>query len=169
MIVAISSALVVRLSMRALTSPWRSSFSTRAPTIRTARPSTLSVTISRPRREPGNQRSRAGRWPVIELEGAPSARSGFAVSVSDAIEGFDRVELGVHVAELLAHALDVAVDRPVIDVDLIVVGGVQQVVAALHEAGTLGQRLQEQELGDGQLHRLSVPETVESGRVQGEL
>src|SRR5689334_21664598 len=153
MIEAISSAWVVRLSMRALTSPRRSSFSTRAPPIRMARPRRLSATISRPRREPGSHRYRAGR----------GVRSAFAVAVADAVEGFDSVKLRVDLSELLAHALDVAVDGAVVDVDLVVVGGVHQVVAALHEAGPLGQRLQQQELGHGQLHRPAVPQALVAG------
>src|ERR687895_662981 len=43
--------------------------------------------------------------------------SGVAVSVSDAIKRFDLLELAVDLAELAAHALDVAVDRAVVDVD----------------------------------------------------
>src|SRR5437879_8160466 len=130
MMAVISSPWVVRLSMRALTSPWRSSLRTRAPAISTARPSTFSAMISRPSRVPGSQRNREGFTPL-----GWRPRSGFAVAVSDAIEGFDRVEIGVHVSEFLAHALDVAVDGSVIHIDLIVVGRVHQVVAALHEAG----------------------------------
>src|SRR5476651_2237019 len=145
--------------MRALTRPWRSSFSTRAPTIRIAKPSTFNAMISWPRRVPGSQGRRRGL----------RRRSGFAVSVSNAIEGFDRVELGVHVSELLAHALDVAVDGAVVDIDLIVVGRVHQVVAALHEAWPLGQRLQEQEFGHGQLYRLAFPQAVVARRIQRQL
>ena len=72
-------------------------------------------------------------------------------------------------AELLAHPLDVAVDGAVVDIDLIVVGRIHQVVAALHEAGPLGQRLQQQELGDRQLHRPAVPQAVVTRRVEGQL
>src|SRR5690606_35449957 len=133
MMVAINSPWVVRLSIRALTSPRRSSFSTREPAMITASPSTFNAMISRPSRDPGSQRNRDGR----------GSRSGFSVSVADAIQGFDCVELGIHFTELLAHPLDMAVDRPVVDVDLILVGRVHQVVAALHEARPLRQRLQQ--------------------------
>src|SRR5579862_9769561 len=140
---------VVRLSISALINPRRSSFSTSAPTIRIARPRRFRATISRPRREPGSRERRPT---------SREARSGFAVAVTDAIERFDRVELRVNLAELAPHALDVAVDRTVVDVDLIVVGGVHQVVAAFDEARPLRQRLQQQELGHCQLYRLAVPE-----------
>jgi hypothetical protein len=63
----------------------------------------------------------------------------------------------------------VAVDGAVVDIDLVVVGRVHQVVAALHKSRPLGQRLQEQELGDGQLHRLAVPQAVVAGGIEGEL
>src|SRR5512143_2865930 len=115
MMAAISSPWVVRLSIRALTSPWRSSFSTSAPAIRTASPSTFRALIRRPRRVPGSQRNRerlrSRGWSSRDLGSRDGGfrdfalRLGFAVAVPDAIEGFDRVEFRVNVAELLAHAL----------------------------------------------------------------
>lgn len=60
---AISWPWVVRLSMRALTRPERSSFSTKAPTITIARARTFRVMISRPSREPRGQAKRR-RGPV---------------------------------------------------------------------------------------------------------
>src|SRR5579862_2044962 len=142
--------------MRAVTRPWRSSFSSRAPPTRMARPARLRTMISRPIREGGV--AARGRL----------ARSDLAVAVTDTIEGFDGVELRVNLPELLAHAFDVAVDRPVVDINLIVVGRVHQVVAALHEAGALGQRLQQQELGHRQPHRPVVPQAVVAGRIEGQ-
>ena len=71
--------------------------------------------------------------------------------------------------ELLAQALDVAVDGAVVDIDLIVVGRVHQGVAALHDAGALRQRLQDQELGHGQRHGLALPGAGVALRVHGEL
>src|SRR5579862_8083244 len=150
---------VVRLSISALINPRRSSFSTSAPTIRIARPRRFRATISRPRREPGSRERRPT---------SREARSGFAVAVTDAIEGFDRIELRVDLAELAPHALDVAVDGAVVDIDLIVVGRVHQVVAAFDEAGALGQGLQEQELGHGQLHWPVVPQAVVPRGIEGQ-
>src|SRR4051812_8189030 len=63
----------------------------------------------------------------------PSA-SGFLVAVADAVEGFDHVEVVVHLTELLAHALDVAVDGAVVDIDILAIGGVDQLVTVLHHA-----------------------------------
>src|SRR5579871_5182777 len=143
MTLAISSPSVRSESSRASTRPWRSSLSSSAPPTRIASPARLRMTISRPMRD------------GVAMVRSRGARSDLAVAVTDAIERFDGVEVSVDLAELLAHALDVAVDGAVVDVDLIIVGRVHQVVAALHEPRTLRQRLQQQELGDGESHRLA--------------
>src|ERR1700761_2583012 len=149
MTLAMNSPWVVRLSILALIRPRLSSLSTRAPPISTTSPKRFRTTISWPRREPGN-RQRLG-W-------RSAWASGFTVAIADAIKGLDRVELRVHLAELPAHAFDVAVDGAVVDIDLIVVGGVHQVVAAFDEARALRQGLQQKKLRDGQLDRLVVPQ-----------
>src|SRR5665213_4167340 len=113
MMLAMKRPSRVRLSISAVIRPRRSSFSTRAPPINMARPSRFSAMISRPSREPGMRQRRSGLSP---------ASSGFAIAVTDAIKGFDRVELGVYLAELAPHAFDVAVDGAIIDIDLIVIG-----------------------------------------------
>src|SRR3954447_1472264 len=77
--------------------------------------------------------------------------------IADAIQRFDHVEVVVGPLELLAQALDVAVDGAVVDVDLIVVGGIHQRIAALDHAGPARERLQDQELGDRQRDRLRFP------------
>ena len=43
-----------------------------------------------------------------------------------------------------------AVDRPVIDIDLVIIGRIHQVIAAFDITRTRGQGLQDQEFGDGQ-------------------
>src|ERR1700759_5604446 len=78
----------------------------------------------------------------------------FAIAIADAIQRLDRVEIVGHHLELLAQPLDVAVDRAVVDIDLVVIGRVHQAVAALHEAGPLRQRLQDEEFRHGETHRL---------------
>src|SRR3546814_10145963 len=42
------------------------------------------------------------------------------------IEGGDRVEFGIDLAELAAQALDVAVDRAVVDINIVLIGGVHR-------------------------------------------
>ena len=69
-------------------------------------------------------------------------------------------------AELLADALDVAVDGAVVDVDVLAVRRVDQLVAAFHHAGTRGQRLDQQELRDRQLDVVALPRALVLGLVQ---
>src|SRR5919107_3443393 len=71
-------------------------------------------------------------------------------AVSDAVERLDRVEVAVDLAELAPHALDVAVDGAVVDIDVVLIGDVHQLVARLDDAGPLGERLEDHELGDGE-------------------
>src|SRR5258708_2460459 len=51
------------------------------------------------------------------------------------IERFDHVEVVVRCFEFLPQAFDMTVDRAVIDIDLIVVGGVHEGIAALDHPG----------------------------------
>src|SRR5690606_24329821 len=140
---ASSSAWTLSDSWRASIRPRFHSFSSRAPPNRISRLSRLRARMKPPRRDPPKRkRRRAGA----------SSDSALAVAVTDAIQGLDSVELGVDHAELLSHPFHMAADGAVVDIDLIVIGGVHQIVAALHEAGMLSQGLQQQELGDGQLH-----------------
>src|SRR5262245_43331011 len=81
----------------------------------------------------------------------------FLKTIADAIKRFDHLEIVVNDLEFLAQTLDVAVDGAIIDIDLIVVGGVHQRVAALDHAGTSCERLQDQELGDGEGDRFTLP------------
>src|SRR4051794_28284147 len=100
------------------------------------------------------------RWRSESRRDQPSARSRcsfLAKAVSDAIEGLDRVELAVDGAELAAHALDVAVDGPVVDIDVVLIGDVHQLVAGFDHARALGERLEDQEFGDGEGHVPAVP------------
>src|SRR3954471_10989625 len=71
-----------------------------------------------------------------------------AKAVPDSIKRLDRVEPAVDGAELAAHALDMAVDGAIVDIDVVLIGDVHQLVAGLHHARSLGQRFEDQELGD---------------------
>src|SRR5678816_1071533 len=94
------------------------------------------------------------RWASDHRRDQLKARSASSLlvveSVSDAIKGLDRIEFRVGCAEFPADPLDVAVDRPVVDVDILVIGDVEQLVARLDHSGALGERLEDQEFGHGQ-------------------
>src|SRR3954466_7660461 len=83
--------------------------------------------------------------------------SAFLEAIADAVERLDHFEVRIGDLELLAQPLDVAVDGAVVDIDLVVIGGVHERVAALHHAGTLRQRLQDQELGHRERDGLALP------------
>src|SRR5208337_4579289 len=139
-----------------------------------------SALTSRMRRSSGDtQRERgplrAGRASAAAASdaGRPKPDDGSAsallVTVADAIQGFDLVETIVHAAELLANALHVAVDRAVVDIDILAIGGVDELVAAFHHAGPRRQRLHQQELGDRELDVLAAPGALVLGVVQHQL
>src|SRR5277367_2664637 len=165
-------AWVVRLWVRASMMSARNWLSRRKPTTRTTSPPRFSVTMRRvseeEKRASTARRSHRARRRQRDLrQRAPAEvdiasrcaslliswrlrRSGFPEAISDAIEGFDHFEFRLDDLELLAQPLDVAVDRAIIDIDLIVVGGIHQCVAALDDTGPGRERLQDQEFGDRQ-------------------
>ena len=56
-------------------------------------------------------------------------------------------------------SFDVGINRPVIDINLIVISGVHQLISGFHITGTIGKTFQNKELSHGQAHRVSVPRT----------
>src|SRR6185503_1592185 len=84
-------------------------------------------------------------------------RSGFLEAIADTVQGLDHLEIVVDHLELLAQPLDVAVDGAVVDIDLVVIGRVHQRVAAFYHTRPRRQRLQDQEFGHGERHRLVLP------------
>src|SRR3984893_13284428 len=111
----------------------------------------------------------ADRCPGAAVDSGAGSRSAVAVSITDAIEGFDLAELGIDRLELLAQPLDVAVDRAVIDIDVLAIGRVHQLVAVLDVARTLRQGFEDQELGHGQLDRVALPGALMTRRVERHL
>src|SRR5215213_9868513 len=89
--------------------------------------------------------------------GANAKSSGFLEPIADAVERLDHVEALVDDLELLAQALDVAVDGAVVHVNLIVIGRVHERVAAFHDARALRKRLQDEELRHRERHGLTLP------------
>src|SRR5580658_3055093 len=94
---------------------------------------------------------------ALALQRSFSTPRSFLETITDAVKCFDHLEVVVDGFEFFAQALDVAVDRAVIDIDLIVIGGVHQRVAAFHHAGPRGERLEDEELGHGESHRIVLP------------
>src|SRR4028118_1281105 len=68
----------------------------------------------------------------------------FAKAVSDAVERLDPLELGIHHPELAPHPLDVAVDRAIVHVDVVLIGDIHQLVAVLDHARPGRERFQDQ-------------------------
>jgi hypothetical protein len=78
-------------------------------------------------------------------------------SIPHTIQGLDNIEVVIHDLKFLAKALDVAVDRPVIDIDLIVIGRIHERVAAFNNTWPLRQRLQNEKLRHCERDLLPVP------------
>src|SRR4029077_15937074 len=97
------------------------------------------------------------------------AGSAIAVSITDAIEGFDLREIRVDGLELLAQPFDVAVDRPVVDIDVLAVSRIHQLVAVLDVPRAVGERFEDQELGHGELDRRATPGAQMAHRVEDQL
>src|SRR4051794_7422600 len=61
-------------------------------------------------------------------------------AVPHAVQSLDRLEFGIGLAELAPQPLDVAVDRSVVDIDVVLVGDVHQLVARLDYPRPLRER-----------------------------
>src|SRR6476646_5446436 len=101
------------------------------------------------------------RWASVHRPDQLKARSESSLlvveTVSDAIKGLDRIKFGVGGAELPSYPLDVTVDGPVINVDIFMIGDIEQLVARFDDAWALGERFEDQEFGYGQGHVLAFP------------
>src|SRR5215813_822010 len=104
-----------------------------------------------------SQAPAATRDPSVSTAIALPWRLRLLEAIADAIERLDHIETLIGLLELLAQALDVAVDGAVVDIDLVVVGRIHQRVAGLHHARAGGERLQDQEFRHRQHHRMVVP------------
>ena len=93
----------------------------------------------------------------------------FLEAIAHAIKRFDAVKGLINLIELLAQPLDVAVNGAIIDIDLIVIGGIHQGIAAFDNAGALGKGLQNQKFSHSQNDRLAVPSAGMAVRIHGKL
>src|SRR5215210_2344748 len=96
---------------------------------------------SRLRRRGGPAAMSMGLRASMRAWGAKAEGSPFLEAVSDPVQRLDHLEARIDDLELLAQPLDVAVDGAVVHVNLIVVSGVHEGIAALHDPRTLRQRL----------------------------
>src|SRR5689334_16888087 len=115
-----------------------------------------SVSGEKRRRRRAARGRAAGRSLLLPPASEP-VRSPIAVAVSDTIKRLDLRELGVDDLELLAQSLDVTVDCPIVDIDVLAIGRVHQLVAALDVTGAGGERFEDEELGHRQLDGQAVP------------
>src|SRR5580658_647211 len=96
------------------------------------------------------------------------SRSAFLLTITDTVPGLDMGEIVVDDLELLAQPLDVAVDRAVVDIDVLAIGGIHQLVAVLDVTGPLRKRFEDQEFGDGQLDHAAAPSAQMATGVEGQ-
>jgi hypothetical protein len=89
--------------------------------------------------------------------------------IANTIKGLDHVKFRVGGHELLAQPFDVAVDGPIIDIDLVIVGRIHQGIAAFDDARTAGERLQNQEFGHRQGDVGALPGARMTFRIYAEL
>src|SRR5258706_15202202 len=88
------------------------------------------------------------------------------VAIAHPVHGVDAVELRVDRLELLTDALDVAVDGALADVVVVRVTLVRELAARLDVAGVADQRLQHEELGDGEIDEGALPADDEALHVE---
>src|SRR5580704_13777519 len=93
----------------------------------------------------------------------------FLKPVTCAVQRINHVERVVHLLEFLADALDVTVDGTIIDINLIIVSGIHQGVAAFDHTGTHGERLHDEEFGDSERDRFVLSGAHVALRVDAEL
>src|SRR6185437_7690784 len=137
-----------------------------------------STFTARMRRVSGERRGRtrgrgadagADRGAAAAAAAGGACGSVVAVAIAHPIEGFDLAEGLIDRLELLAQALDVAVDGPVIDVDMLAIGAVHELVAALDVSGAKRERFKDQEFGDGQIDIGAMPGALMARRVEHEI
>src|SRR5579862_925732 len=121
-------------AIRSSTNPSRPDCTSSTPAIMIASATALKKMICQERPE----MPRRGAFAMPPSRVTLCASSAFPISVTDTIERLDGIELVTDCLEFLAQSLDMAVDRAVVHVDLVVVSRVHQVVAAFHKSWSLG-------------------------------
>jgi hypothetical protein len=80
---------------------------------------------------------RAASGSLPDQRSARPGGSSFAEAVSGAIECINSVECLIYHAKFATNAFDVAVNRPVIDIDIVLVGRIHQLIAAFDDIRSL--------------------------------
>ena len=91
---------------------------------------------------------------------APAAtdlRTLFSEPVTNAVYGFDHVEVRINGLDSPTDPLDMAVDGPVINVDMLTKGCVHELVSAFNVAGIFSQRLKKLKFRHRQVNALPLP------------
>src|SRR5207248_1511541 len=120
-------------AMRSSTRPSRPDCTSNTPAIMIASATALKKLICHDKPE----MRRRGVSAIPLSDDALRALSAFPVAVTDTIERLNGIEVVIGSLEFLAQTLDVAVDRAVVHVHLVVVRRIHQIVAALHKTGPL--------------------------------
>src|SRR5438552_17766324 len=116
-----------------------------------------------------SDRGAEGCSATAEGDAGAAAGSTVAVSIPDAIECFDLREIRIDVLKFLAQALDVTVDRPVVDVDVLAVGRIHQLIAVFDVPRTMREGFEDQKLGHGQLDMFTLPGAQMPCRIENQL
>src|SRR5690606_5000696 len=85
------------------------------------------------------------------------AWSSIPETVAYAIDGLDSIKGGIDLLELPADALDMAVDRAVINIHIVVISKIHQLRAGLNMPRILHKRPDKQEFRHRHIDRLAVP------------
>src|ERR1044072_2169623 len=93
------------------------------------------------------------RWRSIQRPDHLRSRSLSSLlgkTIAHAVESLDRLELAVRRPELAPQALDVAVDGPIVDIDVVLISDVHELVARFDHSGPLRKRPEDHQFGDGE-------------------
>src|SRR5215469_5284842 len=117
----------------------------------------------------GVRETKGGSATGAEGDAGAAAGSTVAVSIPDAIEGFDLRKIGISGLEFFAQTLDVAVDRAIVHIDVLAIRRIHQLVAVFDVPRTMREGFEDEELGDRQLDGLAFPRAKVPRRVENQL
>src|SRR5436305_1751452 len=116
-----------------------------------------------------SDRGAEGCSATAEGDAGAATGSTVAVSIPDAIECFDLREIGIDVLEFFAQSLDVTIDRPVVDIDVLAIGRIHQLIAVFDVPRTVREGFEDQKLGYSQLDMFTLPGAKMPCRIEDQL